>query len=247
MFRTRLFLLISAVGAAWACGDAVTPVPEADFRSGLGSRGMAFPPHVLRWESGARPAVLVVEATDGSGDVLRAPGDGDEEVQVIPLKRYGARFWAFNHRKVKLEIRYAIPHSPPYLRLEIPPRSLYQWPDGQLIGPRDSVEITVQADSTQLLVRFAPAGLRFVPGRRPHDADHPACRVLLEIFYGEIPMDANHDGRVSKADAKLLRQLSLWHQLQPDGPWEKHPAEHFIKERRFKAPICGFSGYAISF
>lgn len=123
------------------------------------------------------------------------------------------------------------------MRLKVPPGSLHQWPDGRRFGSRDSVEVTVRADSTQLLVRFEPGGLRFVP----------ACPVLLQIFYGQIRGDFNGDGAVNGADHRLRRRLRLWHQTQPEGAWEKHPAEHSLKGKWFKAPICGFSGFAISF
>lgn len=125
----------------------------------------------------------------------------------------------------------------PFLRLKVPAGSLHEWPDGRRFGPRDSVEVTVRADSTQLMVRFSPGGLRFVP----------ACPVLLEIFYGRARGDFNGDGVVNRADEKLQYRLRLWHQTQPDGSWARHVAEHVITQKSFKAPICGFSGYAISF
>jgi hypothetical protein len=181
---------------------------------------------VLELDAPEPPAIA--QAPSASGELAHG--------NVIPLEASVASFWVRNYKKTRLGIDYegSSRGSRPFLRLTIPERSLYRWPNGRTIGPWDAARITVQVDSTELVVHFAPSGLRFTP----------ACEVLLELWYDGANLGR---GKGDDDDDEFLRGLRLWHQVEPGGGWAPIPAYHRVRGHYILARICGFSSYAVSF
>jgi len=167
------------------------------------------------------------------------PGDLGLVAQAIPLPQpletYWAGTWLANWRSAVLRIDYADEGgdgeassgrpSRPFLKLVLPRGALYRWPNGQPIKPWDWVWVTVRVDSEEVLVHFGPSGLQFTP----------ACPVLLQIWYDRLGLaDSSASG------------LKLWHR-ERGGEWVPLPAEQSPAEGWFKAKICGFSSYQISY
>ncbi len=230
---------LAVIGAALivsACAEPVTAPPHSAAPTSQ-PQLLAFPPHVLTWQTQS-PSLVFDTGEGDSTDVAHAPAGTSSG--AIPLQAYQATIRVWNPRGARLGIDYGGGYRSrpqPFLRLTIPPGSLYRRPDGRPFGPWDWVDVTAYVDSTLLAVHFAPSGLRFNPG----------CQVLLQLWYGGAGGDYNGDGVVDATDAQIEQNLQLWHQVEPGGPWEPLPAYHSVWGHYFLAHICGFSSYAISF
>ncbi len=233
--RRRLapwFFAVLALG----CAEPAAPPPDG----ALTDRGdpAGIRPPALRWVGGPPALTMRVEVESDSG-----PGDLNLAARAVPLPQpletYWAGTWLANWRSAVLRLDYADEggagadqgearsgrSSRPFLKLVVPRGALYRRPDGQPIKPWEWVWVTVRVDSEEVLVHFGPSGLQFTP----------ACPVLLQIWYD----------RLGLADS-TARGLKLWHR-EPGGDWVPLPAEHSAAEGWFKAKICGFSSYQISY
>ncbi len=218
--------MLLALGCTETAGPPPTSAPAELPRA-------AVRPPALRWSGGppALTATLEVEQ-DSLAETLGLVSQAAPLAQS--LETYLAGFWVPNWRPSTLQISYADnggwPRRPgsPFLQMIVPRGALYQWPDGRPIGRWGLVPIVVAVDSQEVLVHFAPSGLQFTP----------ACPVLLQIWYGRALGDS-----VSGADRTKLK---LWHR-EPGGDWTVLPAENSPGEGWFRAKICGFSSYQISY
>ncbi len=152
-----------------------------------------------------------------------------------PLETYEASFRACRNKSRTLRIGGK--HSE-YLRLEVPKRALFRWPDGRPFTDRECVRITVTVDPSRLLAEFHPAGLVFNP-------KHPA---RLRMHYSTADPDLNGDGVVDGRDEEIVEdKLGIWWLPHGDGHWHRIEAEHDWDEKRFDARLQSFSHYAIAY
>lgn len=217
---------------ALGCAEPAAPPPAPPDGAPAGHRDSAgIRPPALRWVGGPPALTMRVEVESDS-----APADLNLVARAVPLpeplETYWAGAWLANWRSAVLHIDYAGEpearsggSSRPFLKLVVPRGALYRRPNGQPIKPWEWVWVTVRVDSEEVLVHFGPSGLQFTP----------ACPVLLQIWYDRAGLaDSSGSG------------LKLWHR-EPGGDWVPLPAEQSPAEGWFKAKICGFSSYQISY
>ncbi len=151
-----------------------------------------------------------------------------------PLETYEASFRACRNKSQTLRIGGK---DSEYLRLEVPKKALFRWPDGRPFTDGECVRITVTADPYRLLAEFHPAGLLFNP-------KHPA---RLRMYYSTADLDLNGDGVVDDRDEEIVEdKLGIWRLPHGDGHWHRIEAEHEWDEKRFDARLESFSHYAIA-
>lgn len=148
-----------------------------------------------------------------------------------PLETYQASFWAVRGAERELKIRFQPEQDSwyrgePFLEIEIGPRTLYRWPNGERFEWGDSVLITVTVDPDRYLAKFEPAGLLF-------DAEHPA---ELELHYGY----ADSDLRYREGD------FEIWRQEKTGDPWARVGGFRIEENNEIEAKLLGFTRYALA-
>ncbi len=152
-----------------------------------------------------------------------------------PLETYEASFRACRNKSQTLRIGGK---DSEYLRLEVPKKALFRWPDGRRFKDKECVRITVTADPSRLLAEFQPAGLLFNP-------KHPA---RLRMYYSTADLDLNGDGVVDDRDEEIAeKELGIWRLAHGDGHWHRIEAELDWSEEWLDAELESFSHYAIAY
>ncbi|NIR46424.1 MAG: hypothetical protein GWN99_18435 [Gemmatimonadetes bacterium] len=136
-------------------------------------------------------------------------------------------FWAVRGEERRLEIRYTGEGTgKKFLEFEVDDESLLRRPDGTLFAVGDSIEISVQVDSTLFLVNLEPSGLVFNPER-------PA---VLELDYDEA--EEEFLARESEFDA--------WRQEATGDPWFRVGSVQVEELDEIEILIFGFTRYALA-
>ena len=181
--------------------------------------------HFLRQAAPSLPLF----SNDGDGDAS-APSSPDN-----PLETYRREFWAVRGEEVSVSINYS--NGSEFLLFAVPSGGLQNRPNGTRFEYGDSVLITVQLDSSLLLLELLPSGLTF-------DPDSPAS---LTVSYADADPDLNGDGVVDEVDWDLARsRLAMWMQQEMDDPWFEQSSEHDVDGKRFTGWLRHFSNYAVS-
>ena len=181
--------------------------------------------HFLRQAAPSLP--LFSNDGDGVASAPSSPGN--------PLETYRREFWAVRGEEVSVSINYS--NGSEFLEFTIPEDGLQNRPDGTRFEDGDSVLISVQADSSLLLLELLPSGLTF-------DPDNTAS---LTVSYALADPDLNGDGVVDEVDSDIARsRLAMWMQQEMDDPWFEQGSEHDLDEKRFTRWLRHFSNYAVS-
>lgn len=174
------------------------------------------------------------------------PSDGLKLLTVAPdsppLATTRASFYAVKGRGAGVDLYYrARPgrtDSARFVQFRMGGASLDRRPDGSLIAQGDSVLITLTVvDPLHLLIDFQPSGLVFSPGDRPK----------LQMFFGSVGDDLDHNGIVDAEDDKVRNSLSIWRQEAVNQPWFKLATARLTEEREVEAELLGFTGYAMAY
>ena len=214
MFRLKPLVLCGACAAYIACAEATGPVASEEHA------GLQDPPiHFLRLASTAPP----LETYEASFLACR------NESQTLRIRHRGA--------DERGRFRRRGGEGSEYLKLKVPKKALFRWPDGRPFTDGECVRITVTVDPSRLLAEFHPAGLLFNP-------KHPA---RLRMYYSTADLDLNGDGVVDDRDEEIVEdKLGIWRLPHGDGHWHRIEAEHEWDEKRFDARLESFSHYAIA-
>jgi hypothetical protein len=178
---------------------------------------------------------------------LSSPDEGVDESELTfievapnapPLEGDSVTFWAVRGETRIGEMRYVTAeYNGKCLLLRVPAQALLRRPDGTPFLQGDSVKIVIRlVDETRYQFRLEPSGLVF-------DPDHPA---ELEVRYLFADPDYNQDGRVDDRDLKDAERIHFWHQPVPGAKWERIPTSHLRDAVEARAPVLGFSQYALA-
>jgi hypothetical protein len=120
------------------------------------------------------------------------------------------------------------PDSVQFLAFDVPANTRIQQPDGTPVADGDSVLIAISlADSSRLIVAFAPSGLTF--------SGQPA-QLTLSFAEADSVLTATSEA-----------SLALWRQEHPGDRWHKvssmvHEGAHTVAGR-----VDGFTVYATAY
>ena len=178
---------------------------------------------------------------------LSGPDDGVEESDLTfvefaanapPLESDSVVFWAVRGETRVGEMRYVTPHYVgKCLLFRVPAQALLRYPNGKPVLQGDSVKITIRIETEDRFdFSFEPHGVVF-------DPDHPA---ELEVRYIWSNLDYNGDGQVNERDEKDAERISFWHQTTPGAKWTRVPTSHLLDAVEARAPVLGFSRYALA-
>ena len=155
-----------------------------------------------------------------------------------PLESDSIAFWAVRGETRTGEMRYVTAeYSGKCLLFRVPARALLRRPDGTPFMQGDSVRIVIRiANEDRFDFSFEPSGLVF-------DPDHPA---ELEVRYLWSNTDYNGDGREDERDEQAAERIRFWHQARPGTRWRQIPTTHLRDAVEARAPVLGFSRYALA-
>jgi hypothetical protein len=232
-------LLVGAV--ALACTDGTGPSLDGEAPNAAAVPDGAL--HHVQWAVSEAPQRFTAVGAVREAEILLAvSSDLSAESAGSRLETYKVAFWAVRGEDRYVQINqvqeiYGRTLTSPYLRFDVPAKSLDAGPDGRDYEYGDSVLITITVDPTEMVAHYEPSGLRF-------EEDAPA---VLQVWYDGANGDFDGDGDVDKYDAYIeARLLGIWMQQSPGYPWYRLPAEHSLSERWFRAQLRHFSGYAVS-
>jgi hypothetical protein len=115
-----------------------------------------------------------------------------------------------------------------FLAFDVPANARIQQPDGTPVADGDSVLITVAlADSSRLIVAFAPSGLTF--------SGQPA---QLTLSFADADSSLSANGKSS---------LALWRQEQPGDRWHKVSSTVHQGALTVSGSVDGFTVYATAY
>lgn len=140
------------------------------------------------------------------------------------------------------EVRIDIAPDVDYLKFKVEKFSLFRRPDGSLIGPGDSVFISVKViNPNELLFEFTPAGLRF----------NPAIPAELSLDYDSagftIPGDYDGDGDDDSTDAEIEMELAIWKQELPGELFSRLTGFIEFELDEVEVKIQSFTRYALAY
>jgi hypothetical protein len=125
-----------------------------------------------------------------------------------------------------------------YARLTVYASSLHALPDGTLLGPGDSVLITITvADTSKVVFELSPGGLQF-------KSTNPA---KLTLHYAQADHDFDQDGDTDLFDLLTELQLAMWRQGSSGLPFLKITSLLETLFDRVSANLTGFSQYAVAY
>jgi hypothetical protein len=225
MSTRRTLICLAALLIAWACHEGTAP-----------SSFDGAEPHFLKWSGDAAPRFTATGGLEGSATTRTGQEPTELALSTIALDAYRASVWAVRGKERRLQLDYVSPNgTSPFLLLEIEGPTMR--PDGSTIAWGDSVLVTAIVDPENIRVSLEPTGLQF-------SSYHPA---ELKMWWTGANGDLNGDGLVDGQDAEIETQwLGLWFQEGTGSPWTQIPAEKSVSEKRLKAYLKHFSGYAVS-
>jgi hypothetical protein len=210
----------------------------------LPTRRLWLPIAILLAFAACRDATAPLDQPNLLGDRVRPPSYGEthalrQSPTAPPLETYQVSFWARRDEASTVTVDYlpAAHHSRsrPFLRFDIPKGAVRPGVSGLILGPRDSVLITLTIDPNDFSVEFEPSGLQF--SRR-----HPA---VLAIWYGNADPDLNGDGAVDADDETLTQQIAIWGRRErPAARW-RETSSHTETGQWVTATLLHFSEYAV--
>jgi hypothetical protein len=231
--RTKKLVLLAVTMILTACGEPQGPLleeaPAAQTRTSL---------TLLKWDQSGGPIHFGAEAISKNGALplgptVQASFTGDTVMATGGW--YSTSFWAVRGETRELRVNvFRDNQAVPFLDLEISdPVTL---PDGTPLAVGDSVLITVNVDTEELLADLQPSGLQF-------GAAQP---TVLTMWYVAANDDLNSDAVVNSGDEAVQEQLDLWVQEHSEDPWTSLGAVHYIDNEKLVQYLQHFSGYAIS-
>ena len=129
------------------------------------------------------------------------------------------------------------PDDDEFLRFRIDDDTRVRRPNGQLLLPGQSVDITIRiVDMERLIFEFEPSGLRF---------EGEPAELKLDFENADDDLDA--DGTIDDDDAAARRALSWWRQEAPGLPWFRMASFVFDEIDEIDADVFGFTNYAVAY
>lgn len=191
----------------------------------------------------ALSAIAALSACDG----VSAPDDAVDESDLTfvrfganspPLESDSVSFWAVRGETRVGQMRYVTAeYNGKCLLFRVPGQALLRRADGTPFLQGDSVRIVIRiVDEMLFRFSFEPSGVVF-------DPDHPA---ELEVRYLWADLDYNDDGLVDDKDEKAAEQIRFWHQPKPGAKWRSLPTTQLPDAVEARAPVLGFSQYALA-
>ena len=124
-----------------------------------------------------------------------------------------------------------------FLSLYIPGGAIHRLPNGERLGKRDSVQITITIDPRLLSIALEPSGLTF----------HDSKPAQLYVSYAGANGDYNNDGVQDATDAWIEQNyLGIWVREAQGDPWFTVVGDHSVTERWFLGYLRHFSDHAVS-
>jgi hypothetical protein len=224
MFR-RIAVALALALATARCADHTATAVEFPQSSGSSLPVAGTTPHFLRWA--------------GSPQFKANPGQGSSaalEAGPLSLDHYSVSFWAVRGQSRSAVIKYKDASggaNSPFLSLTITdPVTL---PNGDAIAVGDSVQITVNIDTTKIGVSLEPTGLQF------------GAPAQLQMWYGGADGDLNGDGVVDSTDSYVETQLlGMWWREGEVSDWQRIAATQQVGNKSFAVELPHFSQYAVS-
>jgi hypothetical protein len=178
---------------------------------------------------------------------VSGPDDGLDEADLTfvefadnapPLESDSVVFWAVRGETRVGEMRYVTQHYVgKCLLFRVPAQALLRHEDGTPVLMGDSVRIAIRIQTEDRFdFSFEPHGVIF-------DPDHPA---ELEVRYLWSNLDYNGDGQINDRDKKDAERIRFWHQTRPGEKWRPIPTSHLADAVEARAPVLGFSRYALA-
>ena len=129
------------------------------------------------------------------------------------------------------------PDDDEFLRFEIDDDTRVRRPNGQLLLPGETIDITIRiVDMQRLIFEFEPSGLRF--------EGEPA---ELKLDFEETDDDLDDDGDIDDDDVAARLALSWWRQEAPGLPWFRMASFVWDDLDEIEADVFGFTNYAVAY
>ena len=191
--------------------------------------------------------LLATAAALAACQEVSGPDDGVDESDLTfvefaanspTLESDSVVFWAVRGETRVGEMRYVTEHYVgKCLLFRVPAQALLRHEDGTPVLMGDSVRIVIRIQTEDRFdFSFEPHGVVF-------DPDHPA---ELEVRYLWSNLDYNGDGEVNDRDKKDAERIRFWHQAIPGAKWQPIPTSHLLDAVEARAPVLGFSQYALA-
>jgi len=223
-------------------------------RASLASRPDRSPPRLVPLAAVAIVALACGDGRAATGPSQQGggqPGDTSTSASLVfvrpeaaaPAIVPSAQFYAVKGQDRRVRLYYqpsdpAAADTVEFMTFRVDKETLDRRPDGSAIATGDSVLITVTLrDAANLVVDFAPSGLRFSAAR-------PA---RLHFNLALTDDDRNRDGTVNGSDDTVSQQLLIWRQEAPDQPWVAQPSVLNLAEQQIETDVLGFTGYAVAY
>ena len=129
------------------------------------------------------------------------------------------------------------PDDDEFLRFKVHGDTRIRRPNGQLLLPGETIDITIRiVDMQRLIFEFEPSGLRFE--QRPAE---------LKLDFEAADDDLDEDGDIDAEDDDARRLLSWWRQEAAGTPWFRQASVVFEHIDEIEADIFGFTNYAVAY
>jgi hypothetical protein len=155
-----------------------------------------------------------------------------------PLQSSTVSFWIKRGETRVAQLQYTTYNgNGKCLLFRVPAEAPLRHADGSAFAVGDSALVTIRVTQETLFrFEFDPEGLEFDPA-------HPA---ELEIRYRWADPDYNGDGVIDADDARIESSFAIWHQDTPGEGWEKIRTTRLDDIFEARAPVTGFSQYALA-